>query len=63
MADWLKILVPVLLVGLGVIFVGIYNEIRTLDKTVMSREVIDLRAQHLMWRLEKLEEKAKEACP
>ena len=53
MSDIWKI---ILLAGVGILLVGIYKEIRTLDREVMSRETIELEIHHLEWRLKKLEE-------
>lgn len=50
MNSWLRLVIPTLLLGIGVILVGVYEEIRAIDKGLTKMELLE-------WRIERLEKK------
>ena len=57
MQEWVKILLPMLVAGIGLLVVGLYSEVRKLDAEVSSRELLE-------WRIEAVERKLNAGyCP
>ncbi len=59
MNEWVKIIVPIVLTGLGAMVIGLFNEVNTIKETQIEGKTWTYRIEQNELKINKLQEECK----